>query len=134
MKSVLSFCEKIKANADDRNSFTAQGCRIYRTFAPAGRYIIDFADDFHSDGWQQFDTDQDAEYFGVWLNPARLMTLTYAEGDWSLIECENREHYLAEVQSAIDFYGEGFIAKSIDESGITVYRQDRQEFLNVGVH
>ena len=33
------------------------------------------------DGWRQFDTDQDAWYFGVWYNMDKKMTVTYAEGD-----------------------------------------------------
>ena len=34
-----------------------------------------------NDGWEQFDTDQDAWYFGVWVNNSKGMTVTYCEGD-----------------------------------------------------
>ena len=107
-----------------------RGNKIHTMFLPSYRYAVDFADDFHSEGWQQFDTSQDAHYFGCWVNPGKFMTLCYAEGDWSLVVCEDREHYNAEVQSMIDCYAEGFIAKAIDQDGsMTIYRQEREKFL-----
>jgi hypothetical protein len=60
------------------------------------------------------------------------MTLSYCEGDWTLVECHSRENYVEAIKRAIDFYGEGFVAKSIDMDGtVTVYRQNRSEFLEV---
>jgi hypothetical protein len=106
-----------------------RGNTIHRMFFPAERYVVDFASDF-CDGWEQFDTSQDAPYFGVWVNRRELLTLTYCEGDWSLVVCEDVQHYNAEVQDAIDFYEEGFIAKAIDDDGkMTTYVQDRSKFL-----
>jgi hypothetical protein len=102
---------------------------VHRSFYPSERYQIDFADDLTSEGWEQFDTDQDAPYFGVWLNRRKLLTLTYAEGDWTLVACPDAEHYNAEVASCIQFYGEGYMFKTLDESGVTEYRQDRSRFL-----
>jgi hypothetical protein len=104
-----------------------RGNTVYRMFWSTDRYVVDFASDFQSAGWQQFDTDQDASYFGVWVNRGLRLTLTYAEGDWHLVECPDEAHYLAEVRSAIAFYGEGFEAKAIDQHGrMTIYRQDRE--------
>jgi hypothetical protein len=106
------------------------GNRIYRLFRPADRYLVDFDDHAGDEGWEQFDTDQDAHYFGVWVNPKLLLTLTYAEGDWALVECADTAHYNAEIQSAIDFYGEGFVAKTMDAAGNwTTYCQNRSVFL-----
>jgi len=103
---------------------------VYRMVHDAERYVIDFAADFATDGWQQFDTDQDAHYFGVWLNPRKLWSLTYAEGDWSLTVCQDAEHYNAAVRAVIKFYGEGFVAKVIDAEGqMAIYQQDRSKFL-----
>lgn len=108
-----------------------RGNAVYHWFGSADRYVVDFAEDRQEQGWEQFDTDQDACYFGLWVNWAKLMTLSYAEGDWYLVVCPDREHYLAEIQSAIEFYGEGRIAAVFDLNAHTetVYRQDRSAFL-----
>lgn len=104
--------------------------KIYRMFWPSERYVVDFADDFTENGWEQFDTSQDAPYFGAWGNYDKRCTLTYAEGDWSLVVCDSIASYIAVINGMIDFYGEGFIAKAIDLNGdVTVVKQDRAQFL-----
>ncbi len=107
------------------------GNRLYRLFWSAERYVVDFAEDFTSLGWQQFDTDQDAWYFGVWVNPRTHQVLTYAEGDWDLVDGDGKEGYNAEIKRMIEFYGEGEVAKEIDftTNTITIHRQDRAQFL-----
>lgn len=106
------------------------------------RYLFDFDHQFHAAGWLRFDTDQDAWYFGVWVNPKTFRTLSYAEGDVSLVVCADKEHYNAEVESMCQFYGEGFECIATNPEGLqqlllggrvpgaegTVYRQDRQKF------
>jgi hypothetical protein len=78
---------------------------------------------------EQYDTNQDACYFGVWVNKKTLQIRTYAEGDITLVTCPDAEHFNAEIKSMNEFYSEGFITKTIDESGeMTVYRQDRNQF------
>lgn len=77
---------------------------IYGMFFPSERYLIDFAEDFHSEGWKQYDTWQDAPYFGVWTNKTLRCILTYAEGDWSLVKCDTDEAYLMEYNEADAFY------------------------------
>ena len=129
MKSVNDFCRQLMENAAQPVCDNGRGNPIYRLFMPSERYLIDFADDFTAEGWEQFDTDQDANYFGVWVNPTTRQTLTYCEGDWSLVCCPDAASYNAEIQSCIDLYGEGFEFKTIDASGITEYRQDRSHFL-----
>ena len=111
-------------------SETDAGTTYRRMFFPSERYVIDFADDFGSEGWQQFDTDQDAAYFGVWLNPVHRVILTYAEGDWSLEECPTVEHYNDAIGRLCECYGTGRIALCIGADGSAVeYCQDRSEFL-----
>jgi hypothetical protein len=110
-----------------------RGNTVYRMFLPEDRYVIDFADDFAVEGWQQFDTDQDASYFGVWVNKAKRLTLNYTEGDWVLVECPTEESYRAEIVGMCEFYGEGRIARVIDAGApagfnlgrVTDYVQDR---------
>ncbi|MCP4902995.1 MAG: hypothetical protein GY906_39025 [bacterium] len=106
---------------------TPAGSTLYDWFYPDERYVVDFADDFKPD-WQQFDTDQDASYFGVWFNPVLLVQLSYAEGDWMLLDCRDVEHYNAEVQAACDFYDAGRIAKAVNSAGSVTISQDRENF------
>jgi hypothetical protein len=128
MRSVNQFCEVIKSVGAARAN--ARGCPLYEINRDTDRYIVDFADDFTVEGWLQFDTDQDAHYFGAWVNPVSFRTLSYAEGDWCLCECCDREHYNAEIQDMIRFYGEGRIALVIARTGdATEIKQDRSKFL-----
>ncbi len=77
---------------------------IYGMFYPTERYIIDCAQDRNTDEWKQFDTWQDAPYFGVWTSRKLLCTLTYAEGDWSLVKCNNEAAFDMELNEIVDFY------------------------------
>lgn len=133
----------LKGQLEKNTHENGQGNTVIRRHNSTERYWFDFDDDFRADGWQQFDTDQDAWYFGVWVNPKRNETLCYAEGDVTLVVCPDREHYLAEVKAACEFHGEGFemIACNIEgfekvllgndnpDAEITVQRQDRSRFL-----
>ena len=70
------------------------------------------------------------------------MTLTYAEGDVTLVICPGAEHYNAEIKDACEFYGEGFemiacnvegfqqvmLGGNVEGAEGTVYRQDRGAF------
>ncbi len=102
------------------------GNMIFRMFFPANRYMVDFADDRR--GWKQYDTDQDAHYFGVWVNPDLRFILSYTEGDWTLVVCTDDEHYNAEIKLMNDFYGEGRIAKLYQEGKTTIFVQNREAF------
>ena len=106
------------------------GNEVIRSFIFNGeRYHWDFDQDFNSQGWEQYDTSQDAWYFGVWVNKKLLQIQTYAEGDLILVKYPDVEHFNAEIESMNRFYEEGFIAKTIDADGkMTVYRQDRTKF------
>lgn len=89
----------------------------YRVFCPSDRCIIDFADNRKFDGWEQYNTNQDASYFGVWINLLKRQTLTYCEGDWSLVFCEDDEHYNREICSMNEFYDKEQI---VGEYSITI--------------
>ena len=128
MKSVIEFVDRLFA--DSERETNARGNTVRRGFMPSSRYKIDFATEFFAEGWEQFDTDQDAEYFGFWVKKGKLQTLTYCEGDWIAVDCPDAAHYNAEINNAIEYYGEGFIAKAIDGNGsVTTYRQAREGFL-----
>ncbi len=109
---------------------TRAGCTVRNCHRSSERYEVDFADDYKAEGWQQFDTSQDAPYFGVWLNPRHRAILTYCEGDWSLEECPTDAHYVAAVQRRCDCYEPGRVARCIGTDGSVVdVHQDRSEFL-----
>ena len=55
--------------------------------------------------WKQYDTDQDAPYFGIWVNTKARKVLTFAEGDETTVTCPTREALKAELASMEKFYG-----------------------------
>ena len=56
-------------------------------------------------GWEQYDTDQDAWYFGVWVNVQGRRVFTYAEGDRILEMCHTQEEFAALLRRMAEFYG-----------------------------
>lgn len=65
------------------------------------RYYYDFG---QCKTWKQYDTDEDAWYFGVWVNPDTFQILTFAEGDETLTTCSDEASYHAELSRMSDFY------------------------------
>lgn len=104
-----------------------QGNFLIESFVNTNRYYFDSR--LCPEGFEQFDTDQDAWYFGVWVSKENLCVVTYAEGDCYAVICENKEQYNKEIQSLIDCYEEGEICRTIGEDGMTIYKQDRSVFL-----
>jgi len=84
---------------------SARGNQVDRYFLPADRYKYDFGMCNHKNGWVQYDTDQDAWYFGVWVHPEKMQTFTYAEGDTCLVTCISLDSYKAELADMAEFYG-----------------------------
>ena len=56
-------------------------------------------------GFEQYDTDQDAWYFGVWVNLATRQVFTYAEGDRVLETFATTKAFAAELQRMAKLYG-----------------------------
>ena len=69
------------------------------------RYFYDFGECSSKNGWVQYDTYQDAWYFGVWVHPGKREILSFAEGDETRTTCENEAEYHAELASMEEFYG-----------------------------
>lgn len=67
------------------------------------RYFYDFGP---LQSWKQYDTSQDAHYFGVWVNLEQRMTFTYCEGDRILVICPTQESLAAELVDMERFYGD----------------------------
>lgn len=79
---------------------------VYSGSFHASRYPFDFEHCSSKDGWRQFDTEQDAAYFGVWVHMVERLTFTYAEGDIYLVTCDSAESFKAELRHMTEFYGE----------------------------
>lgn len=73
-------------------------------FAPADRYLYDFKVCTTQKGWAQFDTAQDASYFGNWINPTRREWFSYTEGDTTLIRCATDEEFTTYVRETFQWY------------------------------
>jgi hypothetical protein len=73
---------------------------------PGARSDFDFGICSESKGWLQYDTDQDAWYFGVWVHRELRLTLTYAEGDVSLTVSPDDTAFARELKEMAEFYGE----------------------------
>ncbi|USV58797.1 hypothetical protein [Aeromonas encheleia] len=96
---------------------TVTGCRIDRSSHQADRYYYDRT--FLAQGWQQYDTDQDAWYFGIWINPEKRETFTYAEGDTNHVIAPNVEAFRAELARLYEFHPQAPAFISIDpEAGV----------------
>lgn len=72
----------------------------------ANRYFFDDRVTRGGAGWQQWDTSQDADCFGVWVHRDLLQILTFAEGDITVVECPDDDHLRAEIGSMERFYGD----------------------------
>lgn len=119
----------------DRNEYAIpleinkNGNRVVRGFIGDGsRYIFDGS---LKEDWQQYDTDQDASYFGVWVNKKMRHIITYAEGDVTRVICYSDENFNKQIESMNSFYGEGkeFVTLDMEDGKRTEYRQERSKFL-----
>lgn len=71
---------------------------IERGFNPmTDRYVFDFKKCTPSNGWAQFDSEQDASYFGHWVNPFTREIVSYCEGDITRTRCETDAEYVAAI-------------------------------------
>ncbi len=87
-----------KTTLHDSEADAAIGLR-----AGGSRYFYDLA--LLPRGWKQYDTTQDASYFGVWIHQQKMEVMTYAEGDRSLVQCQTLEAFKAELAEMEKFYG-----------------------------
>ena len=106
----------IKVDTDPR--CTGAGAVVYDLgLVPGDRYRYDFDLCQRSDGWRQYDTDQDAWYFGIWYHRAERLVVTYAEGDLTLTHCTDDATWRAEVARMAAFFGDpppAFVALAMD--------------------
>ncbi len=58
------------------------------------------------DNWYPYNTWQDADYFGIWVNDKTWQVLTFAEGDEWLVSCASQQRFWNELHSMDRFYEE----------------------------
>lgn len=105
--------------------FNAQDNMVIRWFLPGERYRYDSR--LLAQGWKQWDTRQDAPYFGVWVHPTKHQVVTYAEGDVSHTFCKDAEAFRNELRAMEDFYGPApHCAVSIDHEGAVTHYYDHR--------
>ena len=69
------------------------------------RYVYDEKWCTAKKGWVQYDTNQDASYFGVWVHPEKMIIKTFAAGDTYTVTCKDEESYHAELKNMAEVYG-----------------------------
>ncbi|MEI4940105.1 hypothetical protein U1439_21315, partial [Aeromonas caviae] len=78
-------------------------------------------------GWQQYDTDEDAWYFGIWIHTEKLETFTYAEGDTSHVIAPNVEAFSAELARLYLYHPQAPAFISIDpQAGVVTRHFERK--------
>ncbi len=93
------------------------------------RYAFDCGECSPDKGFAQFDTREDANYYGQWVNPHVLKFVSYAEGDVTRQTCETDEEFVGLVRQAADFHGDRFLG--IDP-GFDEHLVERFEALGLG--
>jgi hypothetical protein len=78
------------------------------------RYAFDFKTCVPSKGWAQLDTDQDASYYGNWVNPITFELVSYCEGDITRTKCANEEEFKRELRATIQWHAERDYNPKID--------------------
>ena len=86
-----------------RHTFTYPDDHTHET-----RYAFDFGECSTAKGYAQFDTRQDAYYYGHWVNPTTFRLVSYAEGDVTVTVCDDVAEFAAQVRTWIAYHGEEF--------------------------
>ncbi len=102
LDSLKPICAGLDSRTNERGNEVHSGHTCDHYDGDDSRYRFDTG---LCRGWKQYDTDQDAWYFGVWVHLGKRETLTYAEGDVILVVCPDDTHLAAELAHMGEFYG-----------------------------
>ncbi len=69
------------------------------------RYHYDNMLSQQKNGWRQYATDQDASYFGIWVNVEKRTIFTFCEGDTIFTDCPTLDTFKVELDYMAKFYG-----------------------------
>jgi uncharacterized protein YuzE len=81
------------------------------------RYLFDVSVCTSARGWTQYDTDQDAPYFGVWVHKENHEVVTFAEGDLTYLKARDADAFAAEIERMNAFYEPTPAVTTIDADG-----------------
>ena len=81
------------------------------------RYLFDGSVCTKARGWTQYDTDQDASYFGIWVHHDNLGVVTFAEGDLTYFKARDADAFAAEIEGMNAFYKPAPAFTTIDADG-----------------
>lgn len=73
------------------------------------RYDFDFGECSSMNGFAQIDTNQDASYYGNWINPAERKIVTFAEGDLSFLVFDDDAEMVEWIQRFKSHIAFGFL-------------------------
>ena len=91
------------------------------------RYTFDFDVCSSKKGWTQYDTKQDASYFGIWVHIEKRKVLTFCEGDITIDTYSDLESFREGLESMGEFYGEAPPAlKMITADGTMIHYFDER--------
>lgn len=124
----MTLIEKITAAFESKEWTNDRGNHVTAAYGLDGdRYLFDFKVCTPANGWEQWDTEQDAWYFGVWIHRESRQIVTYCEGDLTVVRCPTLETFRAEVADAERVYGNApVIARAIGTDGsVTDYVSGR---------
>lgn len=67
------------------------------------------------EGWRHYGTRQDSEYYRIWYNVQLLTTVSYCEGDITIVRCTDIDSFMEEVIDLQEFqFGLGYGLEEIN--------------------
>ena len=95
------------AREGDEPRTSKHGAALVDTFhSMIDRYGFDVRHCAPGDGWEQYDTSQDAWYYGVWVRLATRESVCYCEGDITHSQSPTDEVFRAELAAMEEFHGD----------------------------
>ncbi len=105
--------------------------QVTREFCPGDRYPYDWGPCSTGKGFAQFDTAQDASYYGNWLNPFALVLFSFAEGDCDTTECGSVAEFVRETRALVAWHVEHSRFLGVDP-GFDAALAERFEAIGLG--
>ena len=100
---------------------------VRRTFVMGiSRYTFDGWVCTKARGWTQYDTDQDASYFGIWVHRDNLEVVTFAEDDLTYFKARDAEAFALEIEGMNAFYTPAPAFTTIDADGRLTRHYDEE--------
>ncbi len=115
--------DRLLDRADE--TVNSHGNRVRHLLLLGDRYLFDLN---LSGEWDQFDTENDASYFGVWVNKSQLRLLSFVEGDLYLTLCADPAGYDAEISDLCSCFGRSPAYVAVSDDLVTVGYQGRSQF------